>query len=194
MILFIDNYDSFSHMLADYLRQCGLMVTIIRNDETTVEALSHSKWQGIVISPGPCTPRDSGIVLPAIDRWHRTTPILGVCLGHQAIGEFAGAKLVRSSPPMHGKTSAIHHTGDGLFKDIPSPFTAMRYHSLELTDLPDTLTVTAQTSDGVVMAVKHVQWPMHGVQFHPESIGTPTGLQLLRNWGQLIANNSRTGT
>lgn len=181
-------------MLADYLRQCGLMVTIIRNDETTLEALSYNRWQGIVISPGPCTPGDSGMVLPAIERWHRQIPILGVCLGHQAIGEYFGATLVRSSPPMHGKTSEVHHTGDPLFQGIPSPFTAMRYHSLELKNLPDSLTVTAQTNDGVVMAVKHAQWPMHGVQFHPESIGTPTGLQLLHNWSTLVANYSVKGT
>jgi anthranilate synthase component 2 len=190
MILFIDNYDSFSHMLADYLRQCGLELHIIRNDETTTDELSRSNWQGIVISPGPATPADSGIVLDIIDRYHQQVPILGVCLGHQAIGQYFGARLIRSHPPVHGKTSDVWHSGTSLLHNVPSPFPVMRYHSLELTDIPEALTVTARTADDIVMAIHHTQWPICGVQFHPESVGTPAGLQIIRNWRDQVSNNS----
>lgn len=182
----IDNYDSFTWILHDYLLQTGHECNVYRNDEITLPGLIALNPSRIIISPGPETPLQAGITMQVIGHFHKHTPILGVCLGHQALGMYFGAKLVHSSYPMHGKTSAVHHNNHPLFNHIPSPFTAMRYHSLAVTDFENTgLAAIAHTEDGTIMALSHKQYPCIGVQFHPESIGTEYGLQLLKNWAEL---------
>jgi anthranilate synthase/aminodeoxychorismate synthase-like glutamine amidotransferase len=182
----IDNYDSFTYILQHYLLQCGHECEVYRNDEISVQQLKDLSPERIIISPGPETPLQAGITMEVIDHFHKHVPILGVCLGHQALGMYFGAKLVHTAYPMHGKTSKIVHTGHPLFKGIPSPFTAMRYHSLAVTDFNDpALTAIAHTGDGTIMALAHTQYPCIGVQFHPESVGTEHGLQLLKNWSLL---------
>jgi len=181
----IDNYDSFTYILRDYLLQTGHECAVYRNDEISLEQLIATGPERIIISPGPETPLQAGITMSVIDHFHKHTPILGVCLGHQALGMFFGAELIHTSYPMHGKTSVVTHSHHPLFKNIPSPFTVMRYHSLAVTGFEDTpLEAIAQTSDETIMALAHKQYPSMGVQFHPESVGTEYGLQLLKNWAE----------
>jgi len=183
MWVLIDNYDSFTWILHDYLLQTGNECVVYRNDELTIQQLKDIKPARIIISPGPETPLQAGITMEVIDQFHKYTPILGVCLGHQALGMYFGAKLVHIPYPMHGKTSEVTHNGHGLFEHIPSPFTAMRYHSLAVDRFGGTpLKALAHTADGTVMALAHEEFPCVGVQFHPESVGTEYGLQLLKNW------------
>jgi anthranilate synthase/aminodeoxychorismate synthase-like glutamine amidotransferase len=183
-ILLLDNYDSFTYNLADYLMRLGAKVIVVRNDELTPhEAANQFVFDALVLSPGPETPTQAGYLMDYIAYFEQSKPILGVCLGHQAIGEHFGAKLVRASLPMHGKTSPIEHNNQGLFNELPNPMTIMRYHSLVIKDIPeDILAVTASTASGICMAIAHTTLPIWGVQFHPESIGTPDGLRLLKNW------------
>lgn len=182
-ILLLDNYDSFTYNLYDYLLQTGVACQVLRNDALPLSDVERLDFRAIVFSPGPKRPADAGLMLPLIDRYHDRIPMLGICLGHQAIGEYFGAKLVKAKVPMHGKTTEIRHSGHPLFKDIPTRFTVMRYHSLLLESLDGTpLECLATTDDGEIMALKHNTLPLFGVQFHPESILTECGLQLLRNW------------
>ncbi len=184
MLLLIDNYDSFTYNLAQYLGELGAEVRVVRNDAITVEGVAKLAPRRIVISPGPCTPNEAGISLQLIEQLAGKIPILGVCLGHQAIGQAFGGQVVRAPKVMHGKTSPILHDGAGLFANIPSPMQATRYHSLvvEPSTLPPSLRVTARTAEGEIMALEHVNLPVWGVQFHPESILTTDGKQLLRNF------------
>ncbi len=182
MILLLDNYDSFVHNLARYFEELGTETLVIRNDVTSVEAIRRMKPQAIVLSPGPCTPHEAGITLDVLRELSGQIPILGVCLGHQAIGVAFGATLVRAARPMHGRTSLVLHTGQGLFAGLPQPLRAMRYHSLVVEQVRSPLRVTAQTDDGVVMGLEHEQLPIWGVQFHPESILTVGGHKLLENF------------
>jgi len=185
MWVLLDNYDSFTYILHHYLLQTGNECVVYRNDEITIEQLKALDPSRIIISPGPETPLQAGICMDVIEHFHKSTPILGVCLGHQALGMYFGAKLVHAHP-MHGKTSEIIHNGDALFNNIPSPFTAMRYHSLIVEGFENTgLEATAHTHDGIIMALKHTVYPCTGTQFHPESVGTEHGLQLLKNWAVL---------
>ena len=187
MILLIDNYDSFTWNLVHYLGQLGATVEVVRNDQLTVDEAMAKRPSAIVLSPGPCDPDKAGICLSLIEQARETTPILGVCLGHQAIGQIYGGKVVRAPAPMHGKVSAVRHTGVGVFKGLPSPFKATRYHSLTVdrANLPNSLTITAETDDGVIMGVQHREHQVHGVQFHPESIATEHGHALLKNFLEL---------
>ena len=184
MILLIDNYDSFVHNLARYLVQLGQTTRVVRNDAVDLAEIRQLRPAAIVLSPGPCTPADAGCSVDVVQALGAELPMLGVCLGHQAIGVAYGGHVVRAPQPMHGRTSPVQHRGRGLFRDIPSPLTACRYHSLVLDreSLPACLDVTAWTDDGTVMAVAHRQWPVFGVQFHPESILTEAGYQLLENF------------
>ena len=185
MWVLLDNYDSFTYILHHYLLQTGNECAVYRNDEITIKQLKALNLSRIIISPGPETPLQAGICMDVIEHFHQSTPILGVCLGHQALGMYFGAKLVHAHP-MHGKTSEIVHNGDVLYKNIPSPFTAMRYHSLIVEGFENTgLEATAHTQDGIIMALKHTVYPCTGIQFHPESVGTEHGLQLLKNWASL---------
>jgi para-aminobenzoate synthetase component 2 len=184
MILVIDNYDSFTYNLVQYLGELGVEQTVARNDAITLDEIEESQPDAIVISPGPCTPREAGISVDVVRRFHSGIPILGVCLGHQAIAEAFGGKVVKANQIFHGKTSEIQHEGKGLFKKIPSPFTAARYHSLvvEEKSFPESLQITAWASDGTIMGLKHRKHPSFGVQFHPESIATQHGKHLLKNF------------
>ncbi len=183
MVLLIDNYDSFTYNLYDYILQLGEQCRVVRNDEITLEELADISFSSAVISPGPKTPAEAGITMPFIKHYHNRLPILGICLGHQALGQFFGATLVKARQPMHGKTTLIQHTNHLLFKGLPQQLQVMRYHSLILEGLEKTgLKVTATTADGEIMALAHKSLPLAGVQFHPESILTPQGLQLMRNW------------
>ncbi|MCU0710618.1 MAG: aminodeoxychorismate/anthranilate synthase component II [Pirellula sp.] len=182
MILLLDNYDSFVYNLDRYLRRLGQATLVVRSDSISVDSISRLNISAIVISPGPKTPNDAGCSLEVIRKLGKHVPILGVCLGHQAIGQAFGAKVVRAPAPCHGKTSTIEHSGAGLFRDVPSPTTVGRYHSLILdrASIPDCLQVTAWTADGLVMGVQHREHPIHGLQFHPESILTDHGYHYLR--------------
>jgi anthranilate synthase/aminodeoxychorismate synthase-like glutamine amidotransferase len=184
MLLLIDNYDSFTYNLAQYLGELGAEVRVERNDALTVDEVAKLRPRRIVISPGPCTPNEAGISLSLIERLAGKIPIFGVCLGHQAIGQAFGGRVVRAPMVMHGKTSAIAHDGSGIFRGIASPMQATRYHSLvvEPATLPKSLRVTARTDDGEIMGLEHTSLPVWGVQFHPESILTLDGKQLLRNF------------
>ena len=184
MILLIDNYDSFTYNLYQYLCELGAEVEVARNDKITVEAIERMAPEKLVISPGPCTPKEAGISNDAIRRLGARTPTLGVCLGHQCIGEAYGGVVGGAGEIMHGKMSTIHHDGKGVFKGLPNPFDAIRYHSLAVyrDGLPDDLEVTAWTDSGVVMGVRHKRHPVEGIQFHPESIMTEVGHDLLRNF------------
>jgi len=184
MILVIDNYDSFTYNLVHYLNELGAETLVHRNDALSVEEALGLRPQGVLLSPGPCTPNEAGICLELIARAPADLPILGVCLGHQSIGQAFGGEVVRAQALMHGKTSAIHHTGKGVFAGMPNPFTATRYHSLSVKrdTMPDVLEITAWTDDGEVMGFQHVSRPVHGVQFHPESIATEGGHILLANF------------
>jgi anthranilate synthase/aminodeoxychorismate synthase-like glutamine amidotransferase len=191
MILVIDNYDSFTFNLVQYLGELGAETTVKRNDEITVDEIASLHPSAIVISPGPCAPAQAGISVPTVKRWGATVPILGVCLGHQSIGEAYGGKVVRATRVMHGKTSQVQHDERGLFRGLPNPMQVMRYHSLvvEPASLPHDLVVLARAADdpSEIHAVRHRSHPVWGVQFHPESIMTPDGKALLRNFLELAA-------
>jgi anthranilate synthase component II len=191
MFLLIDNYDSFVYNLWHFLGELGAEVLVKRNDALSVDEALALRPQGIVISPGPSDPDHAGICLELVRRAGRI-PLLGVCLGHQALGQAVGGKVVRAPEPMHGKLSSIHHDGTGVFAGLPNPFRATRYHSLvvERSSLPNTLRVTAWTEDGLVMGVAHREQPLHGVQFHPESIASVGGHSLLKNFLELAAQAS----
>jgi anthranilate synthase component 2 len=193
MFLLIDNYDSFTYNLYHYLGELGIELSVQRNDAITVGEALAMMPQGIVISPGPCDPDRAGICLDLIREAARQIPILGVCLGHQAIGQAFGGNVVRAPKPMHGKMSTISHTGTGLFAGMPSPFQATRYHSLMVapTTLPSCLEPTAHSEDGVIQGIQHRSLPIYGVQFHPESIATEHGRQLLANFLTLAAGGGR---
>ena len=184
MILVIDNYDSFTYNLVHYLNELGAETLVHRNDAITVEAALGLKPQGVLLSPGPCTPNEAGICLDLLATAPDDLPIFGVCLGHQAMGQAFGGKVIRARQLMHGKTSPIHHTGKDVFAGLKNPFTATRYHSLciEKETAPDVLEITAWTDDGEIMGVQHKTRPIHGVQFHPESIATECGHELLANF------------
>ena len=184
MILLVDNYDSFTYNLVQALGSLGARVETVRNDAVTPEEVEARAPERIVISPGPCTPRESGISNRVIRRFAGRVPILGVCLGHQCIAHAFGARIVRAAKPMHGKTSDIRHDGGGVFAGLPNPFPAMRYHSLvvEESTLPPDFVVTARTGDNEIMGLRHRDWPLEGVQFHPESYRTGAGIDLLRNF------------
>jgi anthranilate synthase component II len=184
MILMIDNYDSFTYNLVQYLGELKQEVRVVRNDEVTVADVERLRPAQIVISPGPCTPSEAGISVATIEQFAGELPILGVCLGHQSIGQAFGGHIVRAKQLMHGKTSMIHHKGEGVFRGLPSPFEATRYHSLviERESLPACLEITAWTDDGEIMGVRHRALVVEGVQFHPESILTQHGHALLKNF------------
>ncbi len=187
MILMIDNYDSFTYNLVQYIGELGEEVLVFRNDRITIPEIEKLNPERIVISPGPCTPREAGISIEVIRHFAGRIPILGVCLGHQAIGAAFGGRIVRAKNLMHGKTSMIYHDGKTIFEGIPNPFEATRYHSLviERESLPDELVVTAWTEDGEIMGVRHKRYVIEGVQFHPESILTRYGHDILRNFLKL---------
>lgn len=191
MILVLDNYDSFTYNLVQFLGELGAAVEVRRNDAIAVEAIGALRPRAIVVSPGPCAPAQAGVTVPAVRRWGAEIPVLGVCLGHQAIGEAYGGRVVRAARVMHGKTSQIRHRGDGLFADLPDPLQVMRYHSLvvERASLPDELEVIAEAADdpSEIHAVRHRTHPVWGVQFHPESILTQDGRRLLRNFLDLAS-------
>ncbi len=184
MILLIDNYDSFTYNLVQYLGEIGQEVEVYRNDVVSLDEIDRIDPDHIVISPGPCTPNEAGISVALVEEFGVEIPILGVCLGHQSIAQAYGGTIVHAQQLMHGKVSPIHHNGEGLFYDLPDPFTATRYHSLavEGESLPDCLEVTAWTQDGEIMGLRHLDYPVEGVQFHPESIMTPNGHNLLANF------------
>ncbi len=184
MLLVIDNYDSFTFNLVQYFGQLGVSMRVFRNDELTPAEAERLNPSRILISPGPCTPSDAGVSLDIIKTFAGKKPVLGVCLGHQSIGQIFGGKVIRAPRQMHGKLSPIKHTGRGIFRDLPSPFTATRYHSLlvERSSLPDCLEITAETAEGEIMGLQHKQFSVHGVQFHPESIATEGGMKILQNF------------
>jgi anthranilate synthase/aminodeoxychorismate synthase-like glutamine amidotransferase len=184
MILVLDNYDSFTYNLVQYFGELGADLHVVRNDRITVTEIEALAPERIVVSPGPCTPHEAGISNEVIKTFGERLPILGVCLGHQCIGEVYGGQVVRADRLMHGKTSPILHRGQGVFQDLPSPFEATRYHSLivKRDTLPDVLEITAETAEGEIMGLQHKTLPVHGVQFHPESILTTEGKQLLKNF------------
>jgi anthranilate synthase component 2 len=184
MLLLIDNYDSFTYNLVHYFGELGAKMEIYRNDALSADEALGLRPQAIVLSPGPCDPDQAGICLELIEKNAGNIPLLGVCLGHQAIGQAYGGKVVRAPNLMHGKVSDIKHTEKGLFAGVPTPFLATRYHSLmvERQSLPDCLEVTAETDDGIVMGLAHQEYPIHGVQFHPESIASEQGHELLKNF------------
>jgi anthranilate synthase component 2 len=186
MILMIDNYDSFTFNLVQYLGELGAEVNVVRNDEIAVDDIGKMQPEKIVFSPGPCTPNEAGIMLDAIRAYAGKMPMLGVCLGHQAIGQAFGGEVVHAGKVMHGKTSQIQHQSKGVFRGLPTPFAATRYHSLAIrrASLPDCLEVTAESEDGEIMGVRHKTLPVEGVQFHPESILTEHGHALLKNFLQ----------
>jgi anthranilate synthase component 2 len=185
MVVVVDNYDSFTYNLVQYLGELGAAVTVMRNDTVTVDEILAARPERIVISPGPGRPEDAGVTMEVIRRLGQDTPVFGVCLGHQAIGAVFGGAVVRAAMPMHGKTSTIEHNGRGVFSGLTEPFLASRYHSLVVAEegLPDELEVTARTQgDGIIMGLRHRTLPIHGVQFHPESILTGEGMRILRNF------------
>lgn len=184
MFVLIDNYDSFTWNLVHFLGELGAETTVVRNDQITPDEVIALRPEGIVLSPGPCTPDEAGICLSLIEKASDTLPIFGVCLGHQAIGQAFGATVARAPELMHGKTSLISHTGEGVFAGLPTRFSATRYHSLTVVrdTIPDMLDVTAETDDGLVMGLRHKSLPIHGVQFHPESIASEHGHAVLQNF------------
>ncbi|ESQ82932.1 anthranilate synthase [Asticcacaulis sp. AC466] len=192
MILVIDNYDSFTYNLVHYLAELGADTQVYRNDALSVQDALALGPKAILLSPGPCAPDQAGICLPLLRAAPEDMPVLGVCLGHQSIGQAYGGDVIRAKTLMHGKTSLIHHNNQGIFKDLPNPFTATRYHSLAIKreTLPADLEITAWTEDGEIMGVQHKTRPIHGVQFHPESIATEGGHQLLANFLQLAGIES----
>jgi anthranilate synthase component II len=193
MILLIDNYDSFTYNLFHFLGELGAKVRVERNDALSADQALALKPQGIVLSPGPCTPNEAGICLELIEKAGGKVPILGVCLGHQAIGQVYGGKIVRAPEPMHGKLSRIHHTGKSVFRGLNNDFNATRYHSLTIApeSMPAALDVTATSEDGVIQGVMHKSHPVHGVQFHPESIASENGHALLKNFLDIARDFAR---
>ena len=193
MLILIDNYDSFTYNLVHFLGELGASCEVIRNDKITAEEVMKKKPQAIVLSPGPCTPNEAGVCLDLIAKAGGKIPLLGVCLGHQAIGQVYGGKVIRAPEPLHGKLSTIRHTGKGVFKGLPERFEVTRYHSLivERKSLPDCLEITAETSDGLIMGLQHKTHPVHGVQFHPESIASEQGHALLANFLELAGMSPR---
>jgi anthranilate synthase/aminodeoxychorismate synthase-like glutamine amidotransferase len=192
MILLIDNYDSFTFNLYQFLSELGAEVDVRRNDQISLGEIDAMRdLNGIVVSPGPCTPREAGISIGVIEHMAGKVPVLGVCLGHQSIGDAFGGDVIRAPQLMHGKTSMIHHDGKGIFQGLPNPFIATRYHSLivDRATLPEHLEITAETEDGIIMGLQHRDYPVYGVQFHPESILTPVGKQLL---GNFLATTGKT--
>jgi anthranilate synthase/aminodeoxychorismate synthase-like glutamine amidotransferase len=187
MILLIDNYDSFAHNLARYFRRLGQTTRVVRNDAIDAAEVRRAGPQAVVLSPGPCTPQEAGCSLEIVRELHTELPILGICLGHQAIAAALGAKIVRAQQPMHGRTSLVEHFGGPLFQDLPSPLVACRYHSLvvEPDSLPSELKVIATGEDGTIMAIEHVRYPVFGLQFHPEAVLTEHGYRLLANFLEL---------
>ena len=184
MILLIDNYDSFTYNLFQYFSELGAELEVVRNDKTTLDEIEASRPAGIVISPGPSTPLNAGISNDVVHRFGPHLPLLGVCLGHQCIGHVYGAEVDYAGEIMHGKSSLVHHDGGGVFNGLPNPFEAIRYHSLAIQpdSVPDCLEVTARTNEGVIMGVRHREHPVEGIQFHPESIMTEVGKDILRNY------------
>jgi anthranilate synthase/aminodeoxychorismate synthase-like glutamine amidotransferase len=193
MILMIDNYDSFTYNLVQYLQQMGREVAVYRNDEITVAEIENMEVEAIFLSPGPCSPREAGVTVDIIRRFHQTIPIMGVCLGHQAIGYAFGGEVVRADKVMHGKSSSIRNDGQTIFQGLPDPFTAGRYHSLivKRDTLPACLEVTAETEEGEIMGLRHREYPVEGIQFHPESILTPQGKRIIRNFLNLVDNSEK---
>ena len=196
MFILIDNYDSFTYNLFHYLGELGARLEVHRNDKITVDEVMAKHPQGIILSPGPCTPDTAGICLDLIKRAAGKVPIFGVCLGHQAIGQVYGGDVVRAPKPMHGKLSKVHHTGKGVFRDVPNDFDATRYHSLtvEPSTFPSALEITAQSDDGVIQGLQHKSLPIFGVQFHPESIASEHGHKILANFLQDCGTNIRMDT
>jgi anthranilate synthase/aminodeoxychorismate synthase-like glutamine amidotransferase len=187
MLLLIDNYDSFTYNLVDYFRQLGEEVSVVKNDQVDGTSIWNHNFNKVVISPGPNTPDESGNLMQVIESIYNKFPILGICLGHQALGQFFGASLGLAEKPMHGKVSQIRHDKDDIYKNLPDPLTVCRYHSLILKDLEKTgLIITAQTDKGECMSFKHATMPLTGIQYHPEAILTEKGLQILRNWLDII--------
>ncbi len=184
MLLLLDNYDSFTYNLYQYLSELGAEVQVHRNDKISLGEIEALQPDHIVVSPGPCTPNEAGLSCQVIETFGPRIPVLGVCLGHQAIGQVYGGRIIRAPEPMHGKTSPMYHHEQGVFRRLPAPFEANRYHSLivERSTLPDVLEITAETDDGLIMGLRHRTYPVEGVQFHPESIMTPVGKDLLRNF------------
>lgn len=182
MLLLIDNFDSFSHILADLIRQTGEKLTILRSD-TTPEEVGKVEFKGLILSPGPGRPSDSGNLMGIFERFHDQVPVLGVCLGHQAIGEFFGAKLIKNERPVHGKVHMVHQTLPHFFtQNLPEHFQVTRYHSLQLTDLPDCLESILETDGGEIMGIAHRDLPILGIQYHPEALLTEYGLEIIQNW------------
>jgi para-aminobenzoate synthetase component 2 len=184
MILLIDNYDSFTYNLAQYLGELNIEMVVKRNDQISLQEIEHSSFHAIVISPGPCTPKEAGISVPLIQKFKKRFPIFGVCLGHQSIGAAFGGEIIRAPKIMHGKVSEIFHDNNTVFKGITNPFSATRYHSLIISraSLPKDLLISAQTKDGIIMGIRHSRYPIEGVQFHPESILTSSGKKIIRNF------------
>jgi anthranilate synthase/aminodeoxychorismate synthase-like glutamine amidotransferase len=193
MILMIDNYDSFTYNLVQYLGQLGEEVAVHRNDAITLDEIAAMNPEAIFVSPGPCSPEQAGISIDVVRRFHRSVPLMGVCLGHQAIGQAFGGRVIRAGRIMHGKTSPILNDGRTIFQGLPNPFPAGRYHSLivERETLPDCLEVSAETEEGEIMGLRHREWPVEGIQFHPESILTPSGKRIIRNFLKLIDRKER---
>ncbi len=183
MVLLLDNYDSFSYNLYDYISQLNIECKVFRNDEISINEIKKIKnLQAIVLSPGPGVPKNAGILMAVIETFHKNVPILGICLGHQAIGEFFGAKLLHGTKPMHGKTSTLYFENHYLFNKILKPFEVMRYHSLILKNIPKEIAIIAKTKDEEIMAIAHKKFPIVGIQFHPESILTENGLPMMKNF------------
>lgn len=191
MILFIDNYDSFTYNLVDYFGQLEPNLLVIRNDKITLERIKNLRPNGIVLSPGPGMPENAGICNDLIATFYREIPILGICLGHQCIGAVFGAKIIRAPRPVHGKVSAIYHNREAIFTSLPSPFLATRYHSLviERASLPPELKIIAESEDQQIMAIQHLQHPLMGLQFHPESIKTEVGFEIIQTWTERYIRN-----
>ncbi|MCK9392926.1 MAG: aminodeoxychorismate/anthranilate synthase component II [Syntrophales bacterium] len=193
MILMIDNYDSFTYNLVQYLQQMGREVAVYRNDEITVAEIENMEVEAIFLSPGPCSPKEAGVTVDIVRHFHQTVPIMGVCLGHQAIGYAFGGEVVRADKVMHGKSSSIRNDGQTIFQGLPDPFTAGRYHSLivKRDTLPACLEVSAETAEGEIMGLRHREYPVEGIQFHPESILTPQGKRIIRNFLNLVDKNEK---
>ena len=194
MILMIDNYDSFTYNLVQYLGQFGQEVMVFRNDAVTLDEIQELRPEAIFLSPGPCSPKEAGITVDVIRTFYQTIPIMGVCLGHQAIGYAFGANVIRADRVMHGKTSPIYNDGKTVFKGLPNPFTAGRYHSLlvEKSSLPACLEISAETEEGEIMGIRHCQYRVEGIQFHPESILTPNGKRIIRNFLDIMVKGEQT--
>jgi len=193
MILMIDNYDSFTFNIVQYLGQMGEDVQVYRNDKISLDEIKKLKPQAIFLSPGPCSPREAGITVDVIREFHQTLPIMGICLGHQSIGYAFGGDIVRADRIMHGKVSPVSHDGKTIFTGLPNPFTAGRYHSLVVRPetLPDCLEVSAQTAEGEIMGLRHKEYPVEGIQFHPESVLTPQGKRIIRNFLKITCRKER---